>query len=48
MSTCPPNLAHSFFTVCKIITFQVDKKVLYPCAKGGQQNFESPKNNFFK
>ena len=27
MATCPPNLTHSFFTGCKIITFKVNKKV---------------------
>jgi hypothetical protein len=27
MSTCPPNLTHSFLTVCKIITFKVKQKV---------------------
>jgi hypothetical protein len=48
MSTCPPKLAHSFFTVCEIITFEVDKKSFFPYGKGGQQRFEGPKNNFFK
>jgi hypothetical protein len=35
MSTCPPNLAHSFLTICKIITFQIDKKAFFPTTKGG-------------
>jgi hypothetical protein len=48
MYTCPPNLVHSFFAICEIITFKVDKKVFFPCAKGGQQRFEGPKNIFFK
>jgi hypothetical protein len=26
MSTCPPNLRHSFLTVCEIIRFKVKKK----------------------
>jgi hypothetical protein len=34
MSTCPPNLAHSFLTVCNIIIFQVDKKVFSLCQRG--------------
>jgi hypothetical protein len=34
MSTCPPNLVHSFLTVCEIITFKVDKKVFFPTPKG--------------
>jgi hypothetical protein len=46
MSTCPPNLVHSFLTVCKIITFKVDKKVFFPYAKGGQESFEGPKTTF--
>jgi hypothetical protein len=27
MPTCPPNLRHSFLTVCKIIRFKVKEKV---------------------
>jgi hypothetical protein len=48
MSTCPPNLVHSFLTDCEIITFKVDKIVIFPCAKGGHQSFEGSKNSFFK
>jgi hypothetical protein len=33
MSTCPPNLAHSFLTNCKIITFKVDKNIFSPMPK---------------
>jgi hypothetical protein len=29
MSTCPPNLTHSFLIVCKIITFKVDNKSFF-------------------
>jgi hypothetical protein len=34
MSSCPPSLAYSFFIVCEIITFKVDKKVFFPLPKG--------------
>jgi hypothetical protein len=43
MSTCPPNLTHSFLTVCKIITFKVDKKVFFPCAKGDSRVLKAKK-----
>jgi hypothetical protein len=33
MSTCPPNLVHSFLTVCEIITIKDDKKVFFPMPK---------------
>jgi hypothetical protein len=29
MSTCPPNLTHSFLIVCKIIMFKVDQKKFF-------------------
>jgi hypothetical protein len=45
---CPPNLTYSFLTVCKIITFKVDKTVFFPCVKQGQQSFEGKKNYFLK
>ena len=48
MSTCPPNLAYSFFTICEIIIFKVDKKYFFPYAKEGQQSFEGPKTTFSK
>jgi hypothetical protein len=47
MSTCPPNLTHSFLTVCKIIMFKVDKKVFLSCAQREQQSFEGQKKNHF-
>jgi hypothetical protein len=35
MSTCPPNLTHSFLTVCKIIRFKVGKnKLIFLCSRG--------------
>jgi hypothetical protein len=46
MSTCPPNLTHSFLTICKIITFKVDKKVFFPCPQREQQSFEGQKTIF--
>jgi hypothetical protein len=33
MSTCPPNLTHSFLTVCEIIMFKVDEKVFSICPR---------------
>jgi hypothetical protein len=30
MFICPPNLAHSFLTVCKIMKFKIDEKVVFP------------------
>jgi hypothetical protein len=47
MSTCPPNLTHSFLTVCKIITFKVEKNKIPLCPKG-QQSFEGKKKPYFK
>jgi hypothetical protein len=46
MFTCPPNLAHSFLTICKIITFKVDKEDFFPNAKGGQHSFEYQRTTF--
>jgi hypothetical protein len=37
-----------FLTVCKIITFKVNKNVFFPYALGGQQSFEAQKNHFLK
>jgi hypothetical protein len=45
MSTCAPNLTHSFFTICKIITFKIEE-FFFPCAWGGLQCFGSQKNHF--
>jgi hypothetical protein len=39
MSICPPNLIHSFLTVCKIITFIVDKKRSFPLRPKGTAEF---------
>jgi hypothetical protein len=35
MFTCPPNLIHSFPTVCEIITFKVKQKVFFHYAREG-------------
>jgi hypothetical protein len=43
MSTCPPNLTHSFLTLYKIITFKVDEKVLILVPKGNRRAFEAKK-----
>jgi hypothetical protein len=41
MSTYPPNLAHSFLTICKITTFKVEEKgfflYLRDTSVGGQK-----------
>jgi hypothetical protein len=34
MFTCPPNLTHSFHTICKIIRFKVGKRSFVPSAQG--------------
>jgi hypothetical protein len=44
MSTCPPNLTHLFLTVCKIITFKVDKNIFLTLRP---VEFWRPKNHFF-
>ena len=46
MSTCPPNLTHSFQIVCDIITFKIKQKVLIHCAWEGQQCFGGQKPIF--
>jgi hypothetical protein len=46
MSTCPLNLTHSFITVCKIITFKVDKKVFFPCAQRDSRVLKAKKTIF--
>jgi hypothetical protein len=45
MLACPPNLTYSFFTVCEIITFKVDKKVFFHCPRGTTE-FWRPKELF--
>jgi hypothetical protein len=46
MSTSPPNLVHSFLTVCKIIIFKVDKKVFFPVPKGDSRVLKAQKTIF--
>jgi hypothetical protein len=46
MSTCRPNLTHSFLTVCEIITFKVEEKVFFYYIREGQQCFGGQKNHF--
>jgi hypothetical protein len=45
MSTCPPNLAHSFHTIFEIITFKVDKK-FSPVPKGDSRVLKPQKTTF--
>jgi hypothetical protein len=46
MSICPPNLTHSFLTICKIITFKVDKKVFSPVPEGDNRVSKAKKTIF--
>jgi hypothetical protein len=46
MCTCPQNLTQSFFTVCKIITFKVDKKVSFLVPKGDNKVLKAKKTTF--
>jgi hypothetical protein len=46
MSTCRPNLTHSFLTVCEIITFKVEEEVFFHCVREGQQCFGGQKTIF--
>jgi hypothetical protein len=46
MSTCPPNLVHSFLIVCEIITFKVDKKVFFLVPKGDNKVLKAQKTTF--
>jgi hypothetical protein len=48
MYTCPQNLTHSFFTICKIVKFKNDKKHFFPNTNEGQQSLGGQKNNFFE
>jgi hypothetical protein len=43
MSIC---LTLSFFTICEIITFKVEEKVLFTPGQGGQQSFGVQKKTF--
>jgi hypothetical protein len=46
MSTCPPNLSYSFFTIYEIITFKVEEKVFFSSIWRRQQCFGTQKNHF--
>jgi hypothetical protein len=48
MFICPPNLTHSFHTMCKIIRFRVEKKVFFPYALGIHESFRGQKNHFLE
>jgi uncharacterized integral membrane protein len=48
MFTCPPNLTHSFHTVCKIIRFKVEKKKFFSQCLRGTVEFWGPKKPFFR
>jgi hypothetical protein len=44
-----PTKSHTLIlTICEIITFKVEEKVLFAHAKGGQQSFGIQKNDFLK
>jgi hypothetical protein len=43
MITYPPNLINSFLTICEIITFKVDGKVVLSMPKGGNKVLEAKK-----
>jgi hypothetical protein len=47
MSTCPPNLTHSFLTIYKIITFKVEKTVFFPVPKGDSRVLKAKKTIFY-
>jgi hypothetical protein len=46
MSTCPPNLTHSFLTICKIIMFKVEKIVFFNYAEGDNIVLKAKKTIF--
>jgi hypothetical protein len=46
MFICPPNLTHSFHTMCKIIRFRVEKNKLFSYALGIQESFGGQKTHF--
>jgi hypothetical protein len=43
----PPNLSHSFHTVCKIISFKVEKKFFTMCSRGIAK-FWGPRKSVFR
>jgi hypothetical protein len=45
---CPPNLTHSFHTVCKIIRFNVGKKKFFSMCSRGTAKFLGPNKPFFQ
>jgi hypothetical protein len=47
MSTCRPNLKHSFLTVCEIITFKVEEKVFFQWPKRDNSVLEAKKTIFW-
>jgi hypothetical protein len=46
MSTCPPNLTHSFLTVFLIIKFKVDEIVFFYVPMGDNKVFKAQKTIF--
>jgi hypothetical protein len=46
MSICLQNLTLPFLTICEIITFKVEEKLIFAPAQGGQQFLRSKKTTF--
>ena len=46
MYSCIPNLSFGFLTICEIITFKVEEKVILLVAKGMEVFLEPKKNQF--
>jgi hypothetical protein len=46
MSTCPPNLVHSFLIVCETITFKADKKFFFLVPKEDNKVLKAQKTTF--
>jgi hypothetical protein len=46
MSTCRPNLTHSFLTVCEIVTFKVEEKVFSTVPERDSSVLEAKKTIF--
>jgi hypothetical protein len=46
MPTCPPNFAHSFLIVCKIISFKLTKKFFSLVPKGDNRVLKAKKSTF--
>jgi hypothetical protein len=47
MSTCRPNLTHSFLTICEIITFKVEENVFYHFSERDSSVLEAKKTIFW-